>query len=139
VGGFPSALDSHNWQWSRWRGHTIIDDYHHQHRITGSMTVLCSVDELVEGDAKGFSTDTDALFALKRDGQIFVYRNSCPHLGVELNWLEDQFLDTEGILIQCATHGALFVVETGACVAGPCRGKSLEAIPFSLVDGHIEI
>lgn len=103
------------------------------------MTVLCNADDLVEGAAKGFSTDTESLFALKRDGQIFVYRNSCPHLGVELNWLEDQFLDTDGALIQCATHGALFVVETGACVFGPCRGKSLEAIPFSVIDGRVEI
>jgi nitrite reductase/ring-hydroxylating ferredoxin subunit len=104
------------------------------------MTVLCSTDDLAEdGEAKGFSIGSDSLFALKRDGQFFVYRNSCPHLGVELNWLEDQFLDVEGVLIQCATHGALFVVETGVCVAGPCRGKSLEAIPFSVIDGRIEI
>jgi nitrite reductase/ring-hydroxylating ferredoxin subunit len=104
------------------------------------MTILCSVDDLVDGaDAKGFTTDHDTLLALKRDGQIFVYRNSCPHLGVELNWLEDQFLDSDGMFIQCATHGALFTVETGACVAGPCLGKSLESIPFSIIDGRVEI
>ena len=107
--------------------------------MTRSMTALCKADDLVEGTARGFSTDTDSLFALKRDGQIFVYRNSCPHLGVELNWLEDQFLDSDGALIQCATHGALFEVETGACVFGPCRGKSLEAVTFSIVDGLVQV
>lgn len=103
------------------------------------MTALCKADDLVEGDAKGISLDSDSLIALKRDGEIFVYRNSCPHLGVELNWLDDQFLDADGALIQCATHGALFSIETGACIWGPCKGKYLEAIPFSIVDGCLEI
>lgn len=103
------------------------------------MTALCRADDLVEGDAKGISLDSDSLIALKRDGEIFVYRNSCPHLGVELNWLEDQFLDTDGALIQCATHGALFSIETGECIWGPCKGKYLEAIPFSIIDGCLDI
>lgn len=104
-----------------------------------AMTALCRADDLVEGGAKGISLSSDSLVALKRDGEIFVYRNSCPHLGIELNWLEDQFLDADGALIQCATHGALFTVETGICVWGPCKGKHLERIPFSIVDGQIEI
>lgn len=103
------------------------------------MAVLCSADELVEGSARGLAAGDDALIALKRDGQIFVYRNSCPHLGVELNWLEDQFLDADGAFIQCATHGALFAIDTGACIWGPCKGKSLEAIPFVVVDGQVEV
>jgi nitrite reductase/ring-hydroxylating ferredoxin subunit len=104
-----------------------------------NMTTLCHIDDLAEGGAKGFSLALDSLFALKRDGQIFVYRNSCPHLGVELNWLEDQFLDADNALIQCATHGALFIIESGECVAGPCRGKHLEAIPYTIVDNRIEV
>lgn len=103
------------------------------------MAIVCSADDLEEGGAKGIATGDDALVALKRDGQIFVYRNSCPHLGVELNWLEDQFLDADGAFIQCATHGALFAVDSGECVWGPCKGKYLEAIPFSVIDGVVEI
>jgi nitrite reductase/ring-hydroxylating ferredoxin subunit len=101
--------------------------------------VLCNVDDLDEGGAKGFAVADDSLIALKRDGQIHVYRNSCPHLGVELNWLEDQFLDADGALIQCATHGALFAIDTGECIWGPCVGKYLEAVPFSIVGGRIEV
>jgi nitrite reductase/ring-hydroxylating ferredoxin subunit len=103
------------------------------------MKSLCHIDDLTEGSAKGFSLEFDSLFALKRDGQIFIYRNSCPHLGVELNWLEDQFLDADNALIQCATHGALFAIDTGECLAGPCRGKYLQAIPFAIVDDRIEV
>ena len=40
----------------------------------------------------------------------------------------DQFLDPSNSLIQCATHGALFLIENGECVAGPCAGQSLTAI-----------
>jgi len=32
-------------------------------------------------------------------------------------------------LIQCATHGALFLIESGECIAGPCAGQSLTALP----------
>ena len=94
---------------------------------------LCAVAELAaQGSARGFEIDPGdgraklSVFALRHDGQLHVYRNSCPHLGVELNWLEDQFFDSDGALIQCATHGALFDPASGACLAGPCRGQSLE-------------
>jgi nitrite reductase/ring-hydroxylating ferredoxin subunit len=104
-----------------------------------SMITLCHVDDLREPGAKGYQVGGSSLFAVKRDGQIYVYRNSCPHLGVELNWLEDQFLDSDNALIQCATHGALFEIETGACIAGPCRGQRLQTIAHQLIDGTITI
>jgi nitrite reductase/ring-hydroxylating ferredoxin subunit len=60
-------------------------------------------------------------------------------LGVELEWTADQFLDSEGMLIQYATHGALFLIETGQCVAGPCLGQYLQAVPFVIHDGAVVI
>ena len=42
-------------------------------------------------------------------------------------------------MIQCANHGALFVIENGECVAGPCNGKALIALPFDIVDGYVEL
>jgi nitrite reductase/ring-hydroxylating ferredoxin subunit len=103
------------------------------------MTVLCHVDALGENQTKGFELGNDSVFAIKRDGQIYVYRNSCPHRGVELNWLEDQFLDSDGELIQCATHGALFVIESGECIYGPCRGQNLQPVAFSIEHGLIHL
>lgn len=72
------------------------------------------------------------VFVVKKDQQIYLYRNSCPHLGVELNWQEDQFLDLDGELIQCAMHGALFRIEDGLCLSGPCQGQSLTAIDYNI-------
>jgi nitrite reductase/ring-hydroxylating ferredoxin subunit len=59
---------------------------------------------------------------------VVAYRNECPHTGGELDWIEGDFLDADGRLIVCATHGALFEPATGRCVAGPCRGAALRAV-----------
>lgn len=108
-----------------------------EQRIPASSIVLCAIDDLAEGAAKGFDVDGLSVFALKYDGKIHVYRNSCPHLGVELNWLEDQFFDLDGALIQCATHGALFDPTSGECLAGPCRGEALERMASHTAAGQL--
>ncbi len=92
------------------------------------MTLLCFAHEIDEAKGKSIYVGEHKLFAVKRDDQVFVYRNTCPHLGVELNWQEDMFMDMEGVLIQCATHGALFLPESGQCVSGPCHGQYLQAV-----------
>ncbi len=103
------------------------------------MIKLCHIDEIEEGQSRGFDINQHSLFAIKKDCQIYVYRNHCPHLGVELNWQEDQFLDMDGALIQCSSHGALFLIESGECVSGPCINQQLQAIPFSITDGTISV
>ena len=101
------------------------------------MTVLCHINDIPDQQSKGFDVGDDSLFAVKKDGQVYLYRNNCPHLGVELNWQEDKFLDMDGMLIQCYTHGALFLIEDGECVSGPCQGQRLQAVAFDIVDGQI--
>lgn len=101
---------------------------------------LCPSDAIEAGSSRGFQVGEHSCFAVKNlDGDIFVYANRCPHLGVELEWVADQFLDSEGALIQCATHGALFVIETGHCVAGPCNGQYLKTIPSTVEQGMLQI
>jgi nitrite reductase/ring-hydroxylating ferredoxin subunit len=56
---------------------------------------------------------------------------------VNLEWLPDQFLDSSAQYIQCAVHGAMFRIEDGFCVSGPCAGDTLMAIPACLQDGEI--
>ena len=103
------------------------------------MTRLCDTTDIEDDSSKGFTIGEDNIFAVKKDNQIYVYQNKCPHLGVELNWLEDQFLDSEGALIHCTTHGALFLIEDGECVSGPCLGEKLAAIPFTIKNGEIHL
>jgi nitrite reductase/ring-hydroxylating ferredoxin subunit len=92
------------------------------------MKFLCAGADLGEAKSRGFEIDGNKLFAVRRSGQAYVYLNRCPHRGVGLEWQPDQFLDPSNSLIQCATHGALFLIEDGECVAGPCAGQSLIAI-----------
>ncbi|GGO88557.1 hypothetical protein GCM10011348_44280 [Marinobacterium nitratireducens] len=101
------------------------------------MTVLCQIGDIPDSGSRGFQIDGRALFAVHHQGRYFVYENRCPHRGVPLEWLPDQFLDYERNFIQCATHGALFKIDSGECIAGPCNGQHLMAVPFDLVDGAL--
>lgn len=100
---------------------------------------LCSLEDIPEAGSKGFNLNGRKLFAVKQQGKVYLYQNSCPHLGIPLEWVEDQFLDSSGSMIQCANHGALFVIKTGKCVAGPCSGRALTPIEFSIDVGDIFI
>jgi nitrite reductase/ring-hydroxylating ferredoxin subunit len=102
-------------------------------------TPLCASSLVANGQARGIVAAGKSLLLVNKAGRLFLYHNRCPHRGVELNWLPDQFLDVDGELIQCSTHGALFLVPSGLCVAGPCHGEYLQAEPFEIRDGCIFI
>jgi nitrite reductase/ring-hydroxylating ferredoxin subunit len=104
--------------------------------------VLCLVDDVPEGQARGFdplSSGADSLFALRVNGQIHVYRNRCPHLNVAMEYRKDRFLSADGQRVICYAHGAQFLPETGLCIHGPCRGESLSAVEHRVVDGWLVI
>lgn len=101
------------------------------------MIKLCAEKELKEGASKGFLVEGHQLFAVKKHGKIHAYKNHCPHLGIQLEFMPDQFLDMEGSLIQCAMHGALFRIEDGYCISGPCVDQSLQPISLEEKDGHL--
>lgn len=92
------------------------------------MKFLCTSDTLANNSSCGFELDGSRVLAVRREGRVYVYRNRCPHRGIALEWQPDQFLDASNSLIQCASHGALFLIESGECVAGPCAGQSLTAL-----------
>lgn len=98
------------------------------------MQRLCHINDINEGAAKAFNMFDFYIFAVKKQGQIYVYKNSCPHLGVELEYEEDNFLDKSGKYIECATHGALFLIDSGHCISGPCKGGSLSAMQITVND-----
>ena len=69
----------------------------------------------------------------------FAYLNHCPHTGVNLNWMPEQFFDFSEQFIQCSTHGALFRFDDGYCVRGPCAGAKLAPVPLKISDGNIYV
>lgn len=94
------------------------------------MHKLCSYNEIPVGGAKGFEVNGKKIVVLNYRDNIYIYENSCPHRSIPLEWQPDQFLDYEKTFIQCATHGALFKIDTGTCIAGPCVDDTLNKIPF---------
>lgn len=101
------------------------------------MTIVCPENEITEKSAKGYDVDGQAVVITRKDGQLYVYVNSCPHLGIPLEFQPNEFLDMEKRFIQCANHGALFEIETGDCIAGPCTGQTLKSLPFQIENGNI--
>ncbi|RRV04235.1 Rieske (2Fe-2S) protein [Pseudomonas sp. v388] len=93
------------------------------------MKFLCTSGHIPDAQSRGFELSDHRLLAIRREGRVFVYKNRCPHRGVPLEWEADRFLDSSASLIRCATHGALFLIENGECVAGPCEGQTLTALP----------
>ena len=79
-----------------------------------------------------------ACFAIAYEGEVFAYRNHCPHRGTELDWQPGEVFDETGLYLLCATHGAVFEPASGACVGGPCHGASLSRIPIS-VENHLVV
>ena len=104
------------------------------------MTItLCHTDEIPDGGARGFDLPQGKIFAVKNSRGVFVYLNRCPHLGLPLEWEPHAFMDSEGLYIKCANHGAFFVPETGECIQGPCLGNSLWALDHRIENGYIFI
>jgi nitrite reductase/ring-hydroxylating ferredoxin subunit len=76
-------------------------------------------------------------FAVRFQGEVCAFVNRCPHLGTELDWQPGEFFEESGLYLVCSTHGALFEPVTGLCVAGPCRGASLETVQVTEQEGQV--
>ncbi len=104
------------------------------------MRVLGPADAIAEGTAVAYPPPPGGLIGLigvRHSGDIKVFVNSCPHLGVSLDWAAGRFLDEGGTHIVCATHGARFRLEDGVCDRGICLGDRLEAVVTQINDGMV--
>lgn len=98
---------------------------------------ICHIDDIAEGESLGLDVAELALIAVKKHGQLHLYHNRCPHIGIRLEWQPHQFLDAGKTLIQCSSHGALFTIDKGRCVAGPCTGQALQKVDFDIVEQQV--
>lgn len=108
--------------------------------IPQTLRALCRVEDLADGDAKGFKTAEGGfagLLAVRQGDRVYVYQNACPHIGTPLDWTPDRFLSRDRRHLICATHGALFTIDTGECISGPCRGDYLQPVETMIRDGIV--
>jgi len=78
-------------------------------------------------------------FVVRRGDEVFAYQNFCVHLGHPLNWMPDRFLTKDLTAVMCASHGALYEIDTGLCFAGPCLGKELIKVELAVRDGIVYV
>lgn len=103
---------------------------------------ICRITDIKDADARGFVARVDGkqrnVVAARRADEVFVYINLCPHAGHLLDIVPDRFFGPdEPDHLRCGVHGALFRVEDGYCISGPCEGISLRAIPVTIEDGDV--
>lgn len=106
-------------------------------------TLIARLSELPDGATREFAlTESEwplTGFLVRVGSMVHAYLNRCPHALRQLNFRPDRFLNQDGTLIQCSSHGALFEKDTGLCVAGPCVGESLRRLPVVLADGEVRL
>ena len=94
------------------------------------------VGELTHGSSKKFTIrsgdrELEALL-VNYQGALFAYRNRCPHVGITLDWVDNQFFSVDRRYLMCANHGAVFEPRTGECIWGPCAGLSLQSVSLEV-------
>lgn len=97
---------------------------------------VCDPAELERGDVKVVRIGRDpdgyvreALVLRDHGGTVRAYLNQCKHLPIPLDGGSRRFFDPDGRLLECGTHGASYRLEDGLCIAGPCEGERLDALP----------
>jgi nitrite reductase/ring-hydroxylating ferredoxin subunit len=103
--------------------------------------VICRLDDMGESGARGFTVGSGDWplrgFVVRVNNEVRGFINHCPHAGHPLNLRPHRFLTPDSTLILCSSHGALFEKLTGYCVAGPCAGRSLQAIAVKVESGFV--
>ena len=99
------------------------------------------VKELTHGTSKKFllrlgARQIEALL-VNYQGEFFAFTNRCPHVGITLDWVDNQFFSVDRRYLMCANHGAVFEPQTGECIWGPCVGLSLQSIALEIKNNKI--
>ena len=87
---------------------------------------IVAVEAVIDGEMA-------AIIVHRQDQLISAWLNVCPHQGRRLDYAPGKFLIDKGRLV-CAAHGAMFRLDDGECVAGPCRGSGLRGVAVRVAD-----
>jgi nitrite reductase/ring-hydroxylating ferredoxin subunit len=101
------------------------------------MTLICTSSDISNNQSKGFNVNGKLFFIVRKEGKLHAYENHCPHLGIQLEMVPDQFLESTHSLIQCSMHGALFQIEDGLCISGPCFDQKLTPVDIQEENGEV--
>jgi len=91
----------------------------------------------VRFDVENQAGEVIPAFVVKFDYQYFAYLNKCGHIAVQLDYMPGEFFADDGQTLICATHGAEYAPDTGACLGGPCYGVGLEPLMIKEEGGQL--
>ena len=116
-------------------------------REPSDLFIICDANDVGLGSAASFHLSRNGGNGESRPFPIVVvrtlangfvgYLNACPHEGRWLNIGAGEFFTDDRAFLRCGRHGARFEIESGLCVEGPCKGKSLERLAIEVADGDI--
>jgi nitrite reductase/ring-hydroxylating ferredoxin subunit len=108
---------------------------------------LCRIDEVPDRTAKAIElrginphgeVDTCPIIVVRWAEQVYGYINTCPHKPTQLDASRPgKFWNEEHSHLMCDKHGAIFEVDTGMCLDGPCQGKGLTPLSVQVIDGEV--
>ena len=102
---------------------------------------LAPLDAITDGKARNFVLQMRAGrfhgFVVRTGDAVHGYVDRCAHMAIPLAQQLDQYLTPDGGHIQCSWHGALYRIDNGKCVGGPCMGARLSPWPVTVRDGAI--
>jgi nitrite reductase/ring-hydroxylating ferredoxin subunit len=103
--------------------------------------VICPLHELDDPGARAFTMGEGDWplrgFVVRHRDTVRAYANHCPHAGFPLDSVPGRFLAPGTSIILCGMHGALFDLESGRCLSGPCSGLSLRALSVRVERGYV--
>lgn len=102
---------------------------------------LCRLEDIADPGARNIVVEIGGRrffgFVVRHGAAVRGYVDRCPHQGLPLAQVLDDYLTPDGGLIACSWHGALFRPDDGACVGGPCVGAALTPWPVTVTDGVV--
>ena len=112
--------------------------------MTRIRVLACRRDELSAGVVKPVALPKgddkrprEALVLLDLEGRVRAYLNRCRHIPIPIDSGSRSFLTFDKQHLLCGTHGALYRLDDGVCIAGPCLHLALEALPLEETDGEL--
>lgn len=106
-------------------------------KLIGSTAGLDEGGKGLRFDVKNAAGEVMPAFVIHFDYQYFAYLNKCGHIAVQLDYMPGEFFSDDGQSLICATHGAEYAPDTGACQGGPCYGVGLEPLLISQLDDQL--
>lgn len=104
---------------------------------------VCSSAELEDPGSYAFELSGGSFpipgFVVRQRDEVYGYVNVCPHLGRHLQWAPHHFLTKDKQNIICAAHGAVFEIDTGLCVGGPCLGDKLRPLAARIQGSQVQV